>query len=620
MSDRRLRFLSDGGALGALMRDHDWRATPLGAPEEWPEALKTVVSIMLGSRQPMFVAWGADRLMLYNDGYAVLCGARHPAALGRPFRELWFDIMDDVGPILERAFAGEATHMDDIALLMTRHGYPEETHFSFSYTPVRDEEGRVAGMFCACAEITGRIMAERRQAFGLALDQALRDVGDPQAMAETAVRLLGQHLRAGRCGYAEATEGGMEVVAEWGDGSLPLLAPGTLLAGDPGLAVPLPGPGRSCGLLHLHQATPRRWLPAEETLLREIAERIAASLARARAEAALRDSEARWRGLFAAMHEGFALCEMVRDAEGRDIDLRYIEVNDAWERLTGISREAAEGQLVTRLIPGIEPYWIETYGRVVRTGEPAHVEYRVATLGAWFEVFAYRTEPGRFAALFLNVTQRKASEERQALLAREVDHRAKNALAVVMAALRLTRAETLPAYRAAVEGRVAALARAQTLLATESWSGAELRRLLEGELRPFVAEGQHLRLEGPAVHLQGRAVQPVAMAIHELATNATKHGALSVAGGSVSLRWSVDAPGTTLHLHWQEAGGPPAVAPGRQDAGAPGRQGFGSRVLEATMRGQLGGSIVVDWLPGGLACTMTLPLAGPVAEEPSIPE
>ncbi|MBX9596157.1 MAG: PAS domain-containing protein, partial [Roseomonas sp.] len=141
MSDRRLRFLSDGGALGALMRDHDWRATPLGTPEEWPEALKTVVSIMLGSRQPMFVAWGTDRLMLYNDGYAVLCGARHPAALGRPFRELWFDIMDDVGPILERAFAGEATHMDDIALLMTRHGYPEEAHFSFSYTPVRDEEG-----------------------------------------------------------------------------------------------------------------------------------------------------------------------------------------------------------------------------------------------------------------------------------------------------------------------------------------------------------------------------------------------------------------------------------------------------------------------------------------------
>lgn len=614
MPDRRLRFLAEGGALGALMRDHDWASTPIGAPEDWPQALKTVVGIMLGSRQPMFVAWGPERTMLYNDGYAVLCGARHPAALGRPFRAVWFDIMDEVGPILERAFAGEATHMDELALLMTRHGYPEEAHFSFSYTPVRDEEGRVAGMFCACAEITARVQAERRQAFSLALDQALREIAEPPALAEAAVRLLGQHLRAGRCGYAEAVEGGMAAVAEWGDGSLPLLPPGAPLPADPapGLSVPLPGQGGAAGLLHLHQATPRRWLPAEEILLREMAARIAAALARARAEAALRASEARWRGLFAAMHEGFALCEMVRDEEGRDIDLRYIEVNDAWERLTGISREAAEGQLVTRLIPGIEPFWIETYGRVVRTGEPAHVEYRVGTLGAWFEVFAYRTEPGRFAALFLNVTERKASEERQALLAREVDHRAKNALAVVMAALRLTRAETLPAYRTAVEGRVAALARAQTLLATESWSGAELQRLLEGELRPFVAEGQTLRLEGPAVHLQGRAVQPVAMAIHELATNATKHGALSVAGGGITVRWSVDAAATLLHLHWQEEGGPPAVAPQRQ--------GFGTRVLEATIRGQLGGSITVAWSPGGLACSMTLPLEGPVAEAPAIPE
>jgi two-component sensor histidine kinase len=303
---------------------------------------------------------------------------------------------------------------------------------------------------------------------------------------------------------------------------------------------------------------------------------------------------------------------MVRDAQGRDIDFRFLEVNDAWERLTGITREAAEGQLITRLIPGIEPYWIESYGRVVRTGEPAHIEYRVGTLNAWFEVFAYRTEPGRFAALFLNVTERKASQERQALLAREVDHRAKNALAVVMAALRLTRAETLPAYRAAVEGRVAALARAQTLLATESWSGAELQRLLEGELRPFVAEGQRLVLEGPAVQLQGRAVQPVAMAIHELATNATKHGALSVAGGGVAVRWSVDQAGTTLALRWQEEGGPPARPPQRQ--------GFGSRVLEATIRGQLGGSIALEWSAEGLACAMTLPLAGPVAEEAPIPE
>jgi two-component sensor histidine kinase len=607
--NRRMRFLADGGELGALMRAHDWAETPLGPPEAWPEALKTTVGIILGSRQPMFVAWGPARTMLYNDGYAVLCGGRHPTALGRPFREVWFDIMADVGPILERAFQGEATHMDDIAFVMDRSGYPEEAHFAFSYTPVRDEDGRVAGMLCACAEITGRVMAERRQAFGLALDQALRDSPGPARLVEAALALLGPHLRAARCGYAEGQEGQPRVVAEWGDGRLPKLPPGATPGMAGGLSAALPATG---GLLYLHDAAPRRWLPAEETLLAEVAERLSAALARAGAEAALRASEVRWRSLFAAMHEGFALCEMVRDAAGRDIDFRYLEVNDAWERLTGIPRQAAEGQLVSILIPRLEPIWIETYGRVVRTGKPAHVEYHVATLGSWFEVFAYRTEPGRFAALFLNVTERKASEERQALLAREVDHRAKNALAVVLAALRLTRAETLPAYRAAVEGRVAALARAQTLLAQENWSGAALAPLLEGEIRPFVTGCQSLSVEGPPVQLQGRAVQPVAMAVHELATNATKHGALSVAGGRVELRWGLEAGGATLRLCWRESGGPP-VAP-------PARQGFGSRVVDATIRGQLGGSIAMDWSPGGLACCLRLPLAGPVAEEPPIPD
>ncbi|WP_246232878.1 sensor histidine kinase [Aurantimonas aggregata] len=119
---------------------------------------------MLGSRQPMLVVWGPERLTLYNDGYALMCGDRHPGALGRPFSELWFDIWDVVEPILDRAYAGEPTHMDDIQFTMRRHGDPEETHFAFSYTPVRDEAGQVAGMFCACTETTGEILAERRLA------------------------------------------------------------------------------------------------------------------------------------------------------------------------------------------------------------------------------------------------------------------------------------------------------------------------------------------------------------------------------------------------------------------------------------------------------------------------
>ena len=146
--------------MAAIMRAYDWSATPLGPTGMWPPALCTLVGVMLNSRQPMFIAWGPQRVMLYNDGYVPILGGRHPT-LGKTFAQTWFDIMDTVGPILERAFAGEATHMDDIAFIMHRNGFPEETHFAFSYTPVRDESGEVAGMFCACTETTAEVIAAR---------------------------------------------------------------------------------------------------------------------------------------------------------------------------------------------------------------------------------------------------------------------------------------------------------------------------------------------------------------------------------------------------------------------------------------------------------------------------
>jgi PAS domain S-box-containing protein len=160
----RLSFLLGGGRLGALVRSHDWAATPIGRPEGWPSALKTLVEVMLGSNQAMFVAWGPERTLLYNDAYAEILAHKHPAALGRDFLEVWHEIRADLVPIVEQAYAGKPVYMDDITLIMERRGYPEEAHFSFSYTPARDEAGTVAGFFCPCTEITGQVMAERRLA------------------------------------------------------------------------------------------------------------------------------------------------------------------------------------------------------------------------------------------------------------------------------------------------------------------------------------------------------------------------------------------------------------------------------------------------------------------------
>ncbi len=159
-----LSFLVDGGQMGAAIRAYDWSDTALGAPVEWPTPLKTVVGIVLGANQPMFVVWGAEQTLFYNDAYAAILADKHPHALGRPFMQVWAEIEADLTPIVRQAYGGLPVHMDDITLMMNRRGYVEEAHFAFSYTPVRDKAGTVEGVFCACTEITDQVLAERRRA------------------------------------------------------------------------------------------------------------------------------------------------------------------------------------------------------------------------------------------------------------------------------------------------------------------------------------------------------------------------------------------------------------------------------------------------------------------------
>jgi PAS domain S-box-containing protein len=158
---RPLDSLAGGGSMGALMRDHDWSDSPLGSPDRWPQSLRTVVSLLLQSQFPMFVAWGPDLGFLYNDSYAEILGAKHPRALGRRFYDIWSEIWPDISPLIDTAMAGHATYHEDLPLLMNRKGYDEQTWFTFSYSPVRDESGKVAGLFCACTETTQKVLAER---------------------------------------------------------------------------------------------------------------------------------------------------------------------------------------------------------------------------------------------------------------------------------------------------------------------------------------------------------------------------------------------------------------------------------------------------------------------------
>lgn len=192
-------FLAGGGATGECLRAFPWAETPLGPPRHWPPALKTLVGVMLSSNQAMFIAWGPDRTLLYNDAYSEILASKHPAALGRDFLDVWQEIRADLVPIVDQAYAGEPVHMDDITLHMQRRGYLEETHFSFSYTPVRDETGTIAGFFCPCNEITGQVLAERRLRESEARAKGVLDgMGEGFALLDREFRVIDFNVEAER--------------------------------------------------------------------------------------------------------------------------------------------------------------------------------------------------------------------------------------------------------------------------------------------------------------------------------------------------------------------------------------------------------------------------------------
>ncbi len=155
-------FLAGGGELGALIRAHDWAATPLGPPEHWPRSLKTVVRIMLTSRQPIWIGWGPDLRYLYNDPYKAIIGGKHPWALGRPTDVVWREIWQDIGPMLSAAMRGDGTYAENQLLVMERNGYPEETYYTFSYSPIPGDDGAPAGIICANTDETQRVIGERQ--------------------------------------------------------------------------------------------------------------------------------------------------------------------------------------------------------------------------------------------------------------------------------------------------------------------------------------------------------------------------------------------------------------------------------------------------------------------------
>ncbi len=196
-----------------------------------------------------------------------------------------------------------------------------------------------------------------------------------------------------------------------------------------------------------------------------------------------------------------------------------------------------------------------------------------------------------------DITERKRFEKQLVLLGREAEHRAKNILATVQAAVHLTRAESVDEFKRMIGGRIQALANVNALFVQSSWTGADLRTLIEHELAAFLQDGKtQVHIDGPDLILEPDAAQVIAITIHELTTNAAKYGALSSARGSIKVVWSQSAG--ELIIHWAESGGPTIAAPSRR--------GFGTNIIERMVQDKLNGTVKYDWRDTGLFCTLVL--------------
>jgi PAS domain S-box-containing protein len=191
---RTPEFLAGGGEMGERIRNFDWASTPLGPAESWPKSLRTCVQIMLTSRQPIWIGWGKELIKLYNDPYKAIVKGKHPTALGKPASVVWAEIWQDIEPMLKKVMnRNEGTYVEEQLLIMERNGYPEETYYTFSYTPVAGDMGNTEGMICFNSDDTERIISERHLSSLTKLSKALVDAKTDEDVFREAVRSVQQN-------------------------------------------------------------------------------------------------------------------------------------------------------------------------------------------------------------------------------------------------------------------------------------------------------------------------------------------------------------------------------------------------------------------------------------------
>ena len=365
MDAARLSYdlLASPGAIRAGYAARDWSNSPAGHPHTWGPVLRSAVGMILDSRFPIFIAWGPQLVMLYNEAYVELLEAKHPAALGTPLRTVWPELWNGVQPLVEQAIAGKPTYGEDVPRMILRDGQPFEACFTLAYSPLRDETGAIGGALCVINETTARVALERRQALQLQLADRLGGLLDTDQIAEVANEALGQYLGAANIfhGVNDDTRGSFRIRAHWtpqGSGDLvgrealhadfgpevmadlragralvvedvrtdPRTAP--FLATYEGLGIvsllvqPYARNGRLLAGLNVLDHRPRRWTTEECKLASDIGERVWNAIERADSARALRTAVARQSSLLAIFEFQLGLADLLRRLDDADAILR----------------------------------------------------------------------------------------------------------------------------------------------------------------------------------------------------------------------------------------------------------------------------------------------------------
>ena len=422
-----LRFLSGGGEVGQRLRSGKDLPASVQTPAVWPDSIKALVAVMFSANQPMFVAWGAERHMVYNDFYRPILRGKHPSALGQPLLEVWHEIYDELQPLVEKAFAGEATQCDKLEFQVEREGRLQPAWFSFFYAPVRDASGDVVGMFCACNEITEQQLAKQA---ATATSERYKSVID--AMSEGFVlmdkdyRVLEMNAEALRLDGREPCD--LVGRTHWE------LWPGSL--GTPVEAAYREAMQQRRPVSLSHHYTSEGYDNWLELRIYPVAEGGAAAFFRnvnkpKRAEAALCTSEARFRAavsVIGVMWTNNSSGEMVGDQPG-------------WSQITGQSADQYHGFGWTKAVhpDDVQPT-VDAWQQAVASGSVFRHEHRLRVQTGQWRLFSIRAVPvfdanqqiSEWVGVHVDITEARRAEE----TLREADQRKDEFLATLAHELR----------------------------------------------------------------------------------------------------------------------------------------------------------------------------------------